>query len=301
MPTLPNQSPDADNRSRSETSTDSDVDDDDIEAYSEDGIDAIEEAIGRPESPQHETAIQIEKLCGWISENIDDLLRYATLIKQSSRTKANSRADRYSPPSSEDDSSDAEDDDGGRDTNRPSFAARFGIHAELVLRREFGPQRYDDPSLGYLKARLQSSMVRRWRRICYQHARAEHLAARNRTKAQQRDTLSTELPHYDAVTALAPLTEPSDVETKIASPKASTVVSHSAFSTATTLQSGFSISKVSEARSTTAKSASRVGGSQLSLPPIPACQQLDSGFVYDCQYCGSLPMTKKRLTSRTWR
>ena len=119
--------------------------DEDIEACSDDDIDIHQAAQGPRETPPFQKAAQVRVLRDCIFENLDDLLRYAALIRQYSRTKTKSRADHYSPPVSDDNSSTNGDEH--HDRKKPSLSVKFSNHAEYVLQREFGPQRYADLSL----------------------------------------------------------------------------------------------------------------------------------------------------------
>lgn len=275
------------------------VEDGDIEACSEDGIDLLEQETEDASQALDKPSI-VRALCNSISESVDDLLRYAALIRQFSKAKSESRAEQYSPAASDHDESDSGNEEDSEYTSRPSSGVRFAAHVDHVVQRELGPQRYADPSLAYLRGRLKSSMVRRWRRTCYRHSHAESLAARTRPKPQI-DIPNSHSAQRDLTVDVAHTVQRPDLETDKPVRKASSIVSNAVFSTATTLQSSFSISKAPPARSETAKSASRVGGVELSLPPVPSCRRIGSDYTYDCPYCGRLPITRKPFTNRSWR
>jgi hypothetical protein len=225
-----------------------------------------------------------------VLENLHDLLRYAAFIRQYSRLKPKNRADFFSPPAS-DDSSDDNDDD---DRDRPSLSAKFKAHIEHVIRRELGPNRYADLELAYMKERLRASMLRRWRRTCYSRAHAEKLAAYSET-AQE----ATPVVHDEA--GFASSAQSPENPGAVAADEPSRAIPPSTISGATTLESTFSVSKKLDARTNSIKSTSRAGGASLSLPPVPKCEPLGSEYVYDCPYCGRLPVTRTPLDGTTWK
>lgn len=273
--------------------------DDDIGSYSEDGTESSSEDGADKSKPALSKDYTIHALCNSAKENVEDLLRYAALIRQHSASKVKDREELHSPQRSEEDDSDASHDEGGH-ASAASLTTRFEIHAKLVLRREFGPERYDDPSLAYLKDRLISAMVRRWRRTCYRHDHAKSLASKVGTAARN-NVQPTSRPTTGIVVQPAQDSRTTDAGTDKLLASAPSVTAGTIISAATTLQSSFSYTKEPQPRSETVKSASRAGGMEHSLPPLPLYQRVGSEYVHDCLYCGRLPVTRKPFTTRSWR
>ena len=143
-------------------------------------------------------------------------------------------------------------------------------------------------------------MIRRWRRTCYRHAHAENLAARSKAMEEVKPVVP-DLTEFDALFNPVKAVQKSASESGKPASKALVDVAGSVVSAATTLESTFSVSRRLETRTNTAKSASRAGGTELSLPSIPRCEKLGSEYIYDCLYCGRLPVTHTPLSSRSWK
>ena len=275
--------------------------DEEVEACSEDGISLSESSETSDDGLELTNSSQAPALKGCIAENVSDLLRYAALIRQYSRNKTGKRSDLYSPPGSDDDSSDVDNHDERPGTpSKPSLSHRFASHVDTVLMREFGPERIKDPVLAYLRERLRVSVIRRWRRICYRRAHAEHLGALSRVREED-PTVVPDLSEFGALFDPPVPQQSSQSETEEGANEAKSGTVKSVISAATTLESKFSFTRRPAVRTNTTKSASRVGGTDLSLPPIPRSEQVGTDYVYDCPYCGRLPIVQKPLGRQTWK
>lgn len=293
--------PDSDSGQASSTEDETSEDEasEDMESSSE-GDEHAYDDLDHSYSQMLDSATLITALCQSIDESIDDLLRYAALIRRTSKTKSETRADRYSPPESDRSESEGNDVSQGDTENTISRSSRFALYADHVLSRELGPRRCTDSSVLYLKARLKSSMLRRWRRMCYRHAHAKSLASRTVLSTQPGD-LDEPWAELNVASGTASHMASSSAPTTTSTQDKIAPPSIAALSSATTLKSDFRVQKPPPAPSETAKSTTRVGSAALSLPPIPHCHTISSEYVYDCPYCGRLPIAQKPLTARSWR
>jgi hypothetical protein len=229
-----------------------------------------------------------------IAESIDDLLQSASLIREHN-LGTNSRLRRRCAVIAEDSAQDEPlfptevPPSGDKSTGRTLSEAMDAL-ATSMLRREFRSEdRFEDPSLAFLRQRLHAAMLWRWRRACYCHAHALDLAANSEEAA----TL--------AVGPAAHLrNEPrhSDSPQKATGPEAQTAPTSGKGSTLP--PEAQLLSRPPVAESATTKSASRVANAKLGLPPLPVTNAVPSGHMYMCPYCGYPPILSK-VSQKSWK
>ena len=271
-----------------------------ISALPEDNISNSSDA-SEDDIETHDTAL----IRTAVEENISDLLRFASLIRQQSTSRTLQGGETYDPSSSDDESSDESDysdnGSGGQNVleihkNHVPLSSRFQTHAEYVLMRELGPQRFDEPESKLLKDRLLRTMMTRWRRVCYRNARGKRFAKMMaEAKEDQPPLVETHALQLQTYFSPAAKIENLKVTTETLSKP------RSSLGGATTLASEFSLSGQRQLKSNTQKSASRTGGHDLTLPTIPKVEYVRDGYLYNCSYCGVLPTTKKPLDRYTWK
>ncbi|KAK5710290.1 hypothetical protein LTR17_018996 [Elasticomyces elasticus] len=230
-----------------------------------------------------------------IVRNINDLLHFASLIRQYNVDRSRRRGEDYEPSTDNEDSD--SDDDRPDSAQRKPIGAKFQSYINTVVQVELGPRRAAEQGLGWLKDRLQNSMMRRWRRLCYHHKRAKQLRKRDYALLAPPSAPTTFVPTTFVLLQTARSTGDLASEPKmgIAAPLNA---APSILSGATTFQSKATISGLHVPKSNTAKSASRPGVPHTSLPSLPNVVPLGSDNAFDCPYCDALPRVPRGQSQR---
>lgn len=239
-----------------------------------------------------------------VAQNLEDLLRYASIIRQYNVARTRRKGEDYDPSS---DSESTDDDNDNDDNDEAIFrggmqqlpiSARFRSYVNMVLQEELGPHRFGDINVSWLKERLENAMMRRWRRLCYQHKRAKNRSGNSRL-------IRSSAPVAPTAGGLARSTNenahPSGRDREEHHEATRLHKAGSLVSGATTFQSKATISGVNRPRTNSAKSASRVGAPDLSLPKVPRVEVIHRGFLYDCPYCEALPILRKPMNRSSWK
>jgi len=271
---------------------------DNISSSSSSSSAPLEDSNGARDSAPWKTAVE---------NNIGDLLRFASLIRQQSTSRALQGGGTYDPLSADVSDSSDEGSDGTaisamRKKNHVSQSAQFQAHAEYVLRREIGLERSKRPEVKLLQDRLLKTMMTRWRRICYRSARGQRLAKMAKAKAKEDEPQLTQTLGLQSQVYFFPGTRYEKLDTTV--PQVSPETGHmprSSVGGATTLASEFSFHGQGHFKSNTQKSSSRDGRDDLSLPTMPTVEYVGDDYLYNCPYCGILPMMKKPFDRHTWK
>lgn len=180
---------------------------------------------------------------------------------------------------------------------------RFESFAQAVLNREMGPEGFGMATKSYLKERLLQMMMKKWRRICYNHGHAKRLRGQSDTatqlSTQQKKNEISLNPSASAFmpSQIAARLEQMDVsQTKIYHPPRT--FSQSA---ATTLPLDLPVLNPQRLKSLSSKSTARVDDIDTNLPPPPLMQAQSKGYLFVCPYCGLPQEVARRTDQKAWK
>lgn len=244
-----------------------------------------------------------------MTNRLDDLLRLATLIRQRKSENRTRRAEAYKPTYDDFDSDDDHDEsnDGhatqAADDDDPLGIA-YGKFADVVIRREIGPENFDSNQKDYMTKRLKTSMMKRWRRICYQHAHAKRLTGQIAPSRDARDKKRLQLAMILSQTATSTIQQenpfPVGSFQKTSIQKQLNIETYSQ-SAATTFPSDYSVAQAQNLRVPSSKAASRVHDIDVNLPRLPPALEKPNGYMYHCPYCSIPQEVTRPLDARGWK
>lgn len=249
---------------------------------------------------------EISMLAARVSESIDNLLHTASLIRDYNADKDLNITQRYGTlsedrsleqgsPTGAADGSEAvepvhemENDENVMSAEKGrTVTEAFEALVEPMLRREFGSgfQQFGNT---FLKHRLFTAMVWRWRRVCYRNHHASELAdvSAKPKVPESAHGFPPELPKNLPVTA----TEATMPQTK---------GTGSSFHVGSTVASNAVLTQRVIVPSATTKS-SRAGTRHTELPPVPEWDLLSTEYMYKCPYCRRLPVLPG-LSHKIWK
>lgn len=233
-----------------------------------------------------------------ISENIDNLLNTASLIRDYNADKDLNITHRYGTlsedhsleqgsPTGVAEGSEAAERADNTEHDKIVMSAEKGLTVteafealvEPMLKREFGSgfQLFGNT---FLQHRLLTAMVWRWRRICYRNHHASDLAAFSE-KHKVPEPAHASSPGVPEKLLVKPI--PTDVKMP------ATKGTGSSFHGGSTLPSDAALMRRINVPSATTKS-SRAGTRHAQLPPMPETSRISTEYMYMCPYCRRLPV-----------
>jgi hypothetical protein len=241
---------------------------------------------------------EISMLANRVSENIDNLLYTASLIRDYNADKDLLITQRYGILSEDRSIEQGSTTEFANDSEAPKRADNmdnnesmksaengrtvteaFAAIIEPMLEREFGTslQRFDNT---FLKNRLSTAMTWRWRRVCYRNHHASDLE------------LFVENPKPIESAHDTPSAQPEKLPVGPAPTGATTPQRKGASSSSqggSTLPSNAVLARRTIVSSATTKS-SRAGTRHTQLPPMPKTSRISTEYMYMCPYCRRFPV-----------
>ena len=233
-----------------------------------------------------------------ISENIDNLLNTASLIRDHNADKDLNITHRYGTLS-EDHSLEQGNFTGVADDSEGAVRADKTEHDESVMSAEKGltvTEAFEalvEPMLkrelgsglqlfgnAFLQHRLLTAMVWRWRRICYRNHHAYDLAAFS-------EKPKTPEPAHASSPGIPERLLVETIPTDVTMP--ATKGTGPSFHGGSTLPSDAALTRRVNVSSATTKS-SRAGTRHAQLPPMPETSRISMEYMYMCPYCRRLPV-----------